>query len=174
MSASYDAVDRMSPIKHTEETHMSQIRSIRLLSLLALAAFVGCAGRPALIPNPDPNLRKTSAQFAADAATRHPYKAAAPRGGEAIARAQVGYTLNRIDLVNLSHEEWANVEVWVNQDYVVFLPKVEPNKLKILNFELLFNGQGVSFPRDNSKVLVNKVEVFKDGKMFDVPVRLGD
>jgi hypothetical protein len=141
----------------------------------AIAALaIGCSGRPALIPNPDPNLRKASAQFAADAAVRHPYKAEIPRGGEAIARTQVGYTLDRIDLVNLSQDPWTDVEIWVNQKYVVHLPKVEPNTLKIINFQMLYDAKGNYFPTDNKKVLVSKVEVLKDGKMFDVPVRLGD
>ena len=140
----------------------------------AIALAVGCSGRPALIPNPDPNLRKASAQFAADAAVRHPYKAEAPKGGEAVARSQVGYSLDRLDLVNLSQEPWTDVEIWVNQKYVVHLPKVEPNTLKIIQFQMLFDAKGNYFPTNNNKVLVSKVEVLKDGKMFDVPVRLGD
>ena len=141
----------------------------------AIAALaIGCSGRPALIPNPDPNLRKASAQFAADAAIRHPYKAEVPRGGEAVARSQVGYSLDRLDLVNLSQEPWTDVEIWVNQKYVVHLPKVEPNTLKIINFQMLYDEKGNYFPTDNKKVLISKVEVLKEGKMFDVPVRLGD
>ena len=147
-----------------------------LPALTAIALIVaGCAGgRPALIPNPDKNLRKASAQFAADAAVRHPYKSEAPRGGEAVARSQVGYSLDRLDLVNLSADEWQDVEVWVNQKYVVHLPRIEPNTLKIINFQMLYDDKGNYFPTNNKKVLVNKVEVFKDGKMYDVPVRLAD
>ena len=150
-----------------------------LCYLPALTAIVliaaGCAGgRPALIPNPDKNLRKASAQFAADAAVRHPYKSQAPRGGEAVARAQVGYTLDRLDLVNLSADEWQDVEIWVNQKYVVHLPRIEPNTLKIIHFQMLYDDKGNYFPTNNKKVLVDKVEVFKDGKMYDVPVRLAD
>jgi len=148
-------------------------RALALLITLTLTA-IGCAGRPALIPNPDKNLRKTSAEFAADAAKRHPYKKDAPRGGEAVARAQVGYTLNQIDLVNLSQEPWKDVEVWVNQNYVVFVPSMAPNKLKTLPFQMIFDDQGNYFPLDNKKTLVNKVEVYHDGKMYDVPVKLGD
>jgi hypothetical protein len=142
--------------------------------IATVLALAGCSGRPALIPNPDKNLRRASAQFAADAAVRHPYKSDAPRAGEAIARSQVGYTLDRIDLVNLSKEEWQDVELWVNQKYVVHLPKVEPNTLKIINFQMLYDGSGNYFPTDNKKVMVSKVEVLKEGKMYDVPVRLGD
>ena len=39
------------------------------LSVLALG-LGGCAGRTSLFPNSDTNLRKTSAEFAADAAKR--------------------------------------------------------------------------------------------------------
>ena len=141
--------------------------------IVALVAVTGCAGgRPSLIPNPDKNLRKASAQFAADAATRHPYKADVPRGGEAIARSQVGYVLDRLDVVNLSQEEWQDVEIWVNERYVVHLPKVEPHTLKIIHFQMLYDGKGNYFPTSNK--LISKVEVFKDGKMYEVPVRLGD
>ena len=143
-------------------------------AIAVAVAVAGCSGRPSLVPNPDPNLRKASAQFAADAAIRHPYKSDVPRGGEAIARSQVGYALDRIDLVNLSQEQWNDVEIWVNQKYVVHLPKVEPNTLKIINFQMLYDEKGNYFPTDNKKVLISKVEVLNEGKMFDVPVRLGD
>ena len=141
--------------------------------MLVLAAG-GCSGRPSLIPNSDKDLRRSSAQFAADAAKRFPYKADAPRGGEAIGRATVGYTLDQLDVVNLSQEEWNDVEIWVNQKYVVHLPKMLPNKLVTLNFQMIFDDKGDYFPTDNKKVLVNKVEMYKDGKMYEIPVRLGD
>ena len=51
---------------------------------------------------------------------------------------------------------------------------VSPNTLKIINFQMLFDEKGNYFPTDNKKVLISKVEVLKEGKMFDVPVRLGD
>jgi hypothetical protein len=142
--------------------------------VVASTILAGCAGRPSLIPNADKSLRRTSAQFAADAAKRHPYKSDAPRGGEAVSRAQVGYTLNQLDVVNLSKEPWNDVEVWVNQKYVCFVPSMPPNQLKTLNFQMLYDDQGNYFPLDNKKVLIDKVEVYSDGKMYDVPVKLGD
>src|ERR1051326_1223672 len=104
-------------------TTMRTILSRRVVTLVvaALATATGCAGRPSLLPNGDPALRKTSPQFAADAATRHPYKAAAPRGGEAVARAEADYMFKHLNLVNLSPEDWKDVEIWVNQNYVVFV-----------------------------------------------------
>ena len=141
---------------------------------LAITAAVGCSGRPSLIPNSDKNLRKSSAQFAADAARRHPYKSDAPRGGEAVARATVGYMLDQLDIVNLSPDAWDNVEVWVNQNYVVFVPRMDPHKLETINFQMLFDDKGEYFPINNKKTLINKVEIYRDGKMYDVPVKLGD
>src|SRR4051794_40003928 len=142
-------------------------------SLAVFLILAGCAGRPSLIPNSDKNLRRTSAQFAADAAKRHPYKSNAPRGGEAVARAEVGYMLKQITIANLSQEAWNDVEVWVNQKYVVALPAMEPGKLKTINFQMLYDDQGNYFTTDN-KQMVDKVELFRDGKMYDVKVKLGD
>ena len=136
--------------------------------------MAGCSQRAWWTPPSDPALRKTFKQFQEDAAKRHPYKSAAPRGGEANARAEVGYMLDQISLVNLSKEEWTDVEIWVNKAYVVYLPKMEPGKLKTINFNMLINDQGKTFPKDNTKTLVEKVEVLYGGKMYDVPVKLGD
>ena len=148
------------------------------VGLMLLATLVtltgGCAGRPELIPNSDPSLRKTSAQFSADAAKRFPYKSDAPRGGNAPARAQIGYWADRIDIVNTSDTDWGDTEIWVNRAYVVTLPKIEHGKLKSIPFQAIFNDKGVSFPTDNSKTHVEKLEVFHDGKMFDVPTQLAD
>jgi hypothetical protein len=148
-----------------------------ILLIAAVALYVsGCISdaKPSLLPNPDPALNKTSAQFAADAAKRHPYKPDVPRGGEAVARAQVGYWINRLEVINLSDQDWKDVEVWVNQKYVVFLPKMEKKLLKRLPFEMLFDEAGAYFPKDNNKVMMNKVELYKDGKMYDLPLQLAD
>jgi hypothetical protein len=150
------------------------LKNSMLLVVIAASLLSGCGEKPSLLPNRDKTLNKTKAQFAADAAKRHPYKSSAPRGGEAPARAQVGYTLNHVDIVNLSSEPWSDVEVWVNQKYVVFVPNMPPNDLKTLDFTMLFDDQGNYFPLDNNKALVNKVEIYRDGKMYDVPVKLGD
>ena len=135
---------------------------------------LGCAGRPSMFPNADKNLRKTSAQFAADAAKRHPYKVDAPRGGEAVARTQVDYTIDKISIVNLSEESWEDVEVWINRAYVVHLPVMEPQQLKKIDFQMLFDSQGNSFPTKNSAAMVKQVEIYRGGKMYDLPVKLTD
>ena len=56
-----------------------------ILACVAVAILAAsCAGRASMIPNDDPALQKTAVEFAADAAKRHPFKADAPRGGEAV------------------------------------------------------------------------------------------
>jgi hypothetical protein len=153
----------------------SQFRFYRAcLAGLLIGATAGCAGRPAMLPNADKSLRKTSAQFAADAAKRHPYPADAPRGGQAAGRAQVGYSLNQLEVVNLGDADWENAEIWVNKTYVVFVPKMERNKLKVLPFGMLFDDTGNSFPTDNKKVRIESVEVLMGGKMYDVTTKLAD
>jgi hypothetical protein len=145
------------------------------LFLVVISFFaVGCADKPTLLPPSDKNLRKTNAQFAADAAKRHPYKADAPRGGEAEARAEVDYTTNDLSIVNLSKQPWTDVEVWVNKNYVVFLPAMAPNDLKKISFTMLYDDKGNSFPTNNLKMMINKVEILRDGKMYDVKAKLGD
>ena len=144
--------------------------------LIALGTLAGCEGRPSLIPNSDPNLRKTSTQFAADAAKRFPYKADAPRGGEANGRAQVGYSVNKLEIENLGDDDWDDVEIWVNRSYVVWLPKLKarPGKITAIPFQAIYNQDGHSFPTDNRKTLINSVEVYHDGKMYDVKKQLAD
>ncbi|HEV2295193.1 MAG TPA: hypothetical protein VGR35_15175 [Tepidisphaeraceae bacterium] len=144
------------------------------LFALALALAAGCSGRPSLVPNSDKALRKSSAQFSSDAAKRYPYKADAPRAGQDIARAQVGYTMNQLEVANLSDDPWRDVEVWVNGKYVVFVPQIKPKELKVLNFQMLFDDKGNYFPVNNKTVRVNRVEVLRDGQMWDVPVALAD
>jgi hypothetical protein len=143
------------------------------LFALALALAAGCSGRPSIVPNKDKALRKSSAAFAADAAKRE-YSADAQRAGQAVARAQVGYTMNQLEVANLSDEPWSDVEVWVNGKYVVFVPSIKAKELKVLNFQMLFDDDGHYFPVNNKKVRVDRVEVLRDGQMWDVPVALAD
>ena len=148
----------------------------RLLPLLGLMTFAGCAGRAELYPNDDPMLRKTSTAFAADAAKRFPFKANATQGGQAQARCEVGYFLDRVDIVNYSDTEWTDVELWINSSYVVFLPRMEPKLVKSLPFQAIYNDQGASFPTHKggmfnpSPVMVTKVQLYRDGHLYDVPV----
>ncbi len=133
---------------------------------------VGCSGKPPLIRNPDPALQKSGPEFSADAVKRFPYPASAQQAGRAVARAQVGYAFNRLEIVNLSDQPWTDVEVWVNRSYVVHVPKMEPGTLKRLPFEILYNDAGQHFPKRG--VLIERVEIHQDGKIYEVPIQLAD
>lgn len=144
-------------------------------AMLALVVVVaGCAGRPSVLPNSDKNLRKTAAEFAADAAKRQ-YPATAPRGGDAQAQASVDYGFdNRLDVINLSGDTWDQVELWVNEKYVVFLPVWQTRELKRIGFRMLYDRDGLTFPTDNKRFKVDKIEVFYGGKLYNVPMKLAD
>jgi hypothetical protein len=143
------------------------------LLLGSMGLFTGCAGRAEIFPNSDKDLRHTAAEFAADAAKRFPYKADAPRGGTAIGRAQVGYMVKKLEIENQGDADWDNVEIWVNKSYVVFLPKLKAREGKVtaIPFQALFNDQGHYFPLGN---LINTVDVYYGGKMYDVKLQLAD
>jgi len=144
------------------------------VTITTLLLIAGCSGRPSLVPNPDPALRKSSAEFAADAAKRFPYHTDAQKG-TTTARCQVNYNLPKvIDVANLSDDDWHNVEIWVNRQYVVFVPDIKSHDLKRLPFQMIFDDSGHYFPTDNDKTRVEVVEVYMGGKLYNVPVKLAD
>ena len=153
---------------------MMYLRALLLVACVSLLA--GCAGRAEIFPNSEKALRKTAAEFAADAAKRFPYKADAPQGGVAVGRAQVGYSVNKLEIENLGDEDWDDVEIWVNKSYVVWLPKLKarPGKVTAIPFQAIYNQDGHNFPTDNKHTLINLVEVYHDGKMWEVKKQLAD
>lgn len=161
---------------------MSPARRTMTLSAYALliacgAVASGCAGRPSLLPNSDPALRKSSAQFAADAARRQ-FDPSTPAAGPANGRAQVGYGMDKIELVNLGTEDWHNVELWANRKYVVFIPYVQAGtrRVETVNFQMLYDDKGHYFPVDNSKPqnMVRQLEIVRDGSLYTVPFAQAD
>ena len=145
-------------------------------ALLGVALTLGCSGRPSLLPNSDPDLRKNMAELSADAAKRHPYKGDAPRGGEALARASVDYTFKTIQILNYSDIDWDDVEIWVNQNYVLFIPKIPHGKdgAKTLDFSMFFDDKGEYFWTESGKVRVNQLEMLRDGKMYNIKTAPAD
>jgi hypothetical protein len=145
-----------------------------LIGVFTVSLLAGCAGRPSLFPNSDKDLRKTSVAFAADAAKRS-YPETAPRGAEAQAQAAVDHGLaNRVEVINLSEENWSNVELWVNGKYVVFIPNWPARRMEQINFQMLYDRDGGSFPIDNKNIRIDKIEIFADGKLHAVPAKLAD
>jgi hypothetical protein len=144
------------------------------LTVLMIVAMAGCEGRPTIFPNPDPQLRKTSTQLAADAAKRHPYPADAPRVKQTQVRAQVAYSLNRLEVLNFSGSDWDGVEVWVNRKYVCYLPTMQAGKLKEVHFPMLYDDTGRYFPFDNRKERVESVELYRDGTVNEIVCGIAD
>jgi hypothetical protein len=145
-----------------------------VLSVVCLSVAAGCQGRGALIPPSDPDLKKTAAQFAADSAKRS-YPASAPRGGELQAMASIDYgVFNRVEIMNLSDEAYDDVEIWMNEKYVFHASKWPAHSLKKVNFATLYDRDGEPFPMDNRKARISKIEVLKDGKLFNVPSKLAE
>ena len=162
----------------TNHTRVHARAALLSVAAFAVIAGAGCAGRPSLIPNSDPALRKTSAQFASDAARRHPFNASLPSGGAAQGRAQVGYGRDVVELVNLGTEDWHNVELWVNRSHVVFIPRVRAGagRVTTIHFQMLFDEKGRYFPVNNSvpQRMVRQLEIVREGTVYSVPFKQAD
>ncbi len=148
-------------------------------AILTTLVSAGCAQRPSIIPNSDPALNKKTAEFSADAVNRHPIKSDLPKAGAADGVAAINYTAETVQLANLSGESWENLEVWINGKYVVFVPKVEPGKLRTLNFSMFFDGRGNAIPKatKEQKELsprVASVQVLRNDAWYDMPLKLAD
>ena len=79
-----------------------------------------------------------------------------------------------MDIVNLSGDTWNQVEVWVNEKYVVFIPVWPTRELKRIGFKMLYDRNGQTFPTDNKQFKVDKIEIVRDGKVYSAPMKLAD
>jgi hypothetical protein len=143
------------------------------LALAMILPVTGCTGdgTPTLLPNADPALRRTSTELAADSAKRA-YPATAPKDTKAIARADYNLMSRKINLANLSDSDWKNVEVWINQEYVLNVPMFPKNSGESLNFELFYDQYGHHFQTYNGKNPVQSVQIYNGGKLYDVVATL--
>ena len=144
--------------------------------VIVLGLLAGCEGRPSLLPNSDPNLRKTSTQFASDAAKRFPYPAGAEKAGPAQGRAQVDLMMAELQVLNYDSQDWTDIDLWVNRSYVVHIPRLSKAKEKVetINFTMLYDAQGHSFSTDGGKNPMKDVEIVRDGKVYQIPLALAD
>jgi hypothetical protein len=141
--------------------------------LLALACLAGCQERPGWVGNQDPALRRKDTEFVKDAMPRFPFKPDLPKG-QAVTRAEVDYMYKWVGVANLSDESWKDAEVWVNRQYVVFVPRWTKSDLKRLDFSMLRDERGNPFQTNGLRTPVKQVEVVTAGKVYDVPVVLAD
>jgi hypothetical protein len=144
-------------------------RSLILSMVALLCGVTACTTRPTFLSNADPALRKTSAQFSADAAHRN-YEADAPKGGLANGGAEVDYGIHRLSIVNSSSEDWKDVEIWLNKKYVILVPVVpaQAAHVEMLEFKTIYDQNGNSFPLDSAVTPIETVEMYKDGKMYSL------
>lgn len=146
-------------------------RVLLALSCVSMSMFAGCVDNAVLIPSSDAALNKTSAAYASDAKASFPYPADLQRSNEIDARAEIGYMVNAINLVNFSGKDWENIEIWINKSYVLPLPRFETGKTKRMSFKLFYNDQGVYLPLKGS--MIESVEIKKDGTLYTVPTQIG-
>jgi hypothetical protein len=146
---------------------------LAFVGLTSLIAGCGSDGQPTLVPNPDSALRKTSAELAADAAKRS-YEAEAPKGEKPEARADYSLETRRFEIANLSDVDWDDVEVWVNQKYVTLIPNMvhDAGTAYRVDFEMLYDRDGHHFDTDGGKTPIQTLQIFRDGKMYDVTATL--
>ena len=152
---------------------MTAMKRCALAALGVVVVAIGCDQSPGVFPQTDKALNRPGASFAAQAAGLE-YPAQSERGGVADGRAQVGYALDVLQVANLSGADWADVQVWVNRQYVVIVPMIEAGSLRTLPFGVLYDGQGRRFPKDNRDVQIERVELLMGGKLYDVALRLAD
>jgi hypothetical protein len=145
-------------------------KHIRILAFAAMSvAVVGCRETPGLLRNQDPVLRQPKTVLRADAARRtYPSEAARVQG--LAARSQIGYMAKTVEVANLSDADWDSVEVWVNKQYVVFLPKIEARALRAIPFDAMYDQSGQHLPTESRTFVVETVEVFMGGKLYDIKV----
>ena len=138
---------------------------VALISMM----IAGCSDQVTMIPNADGQLNKSADRFIAEAQACFPYPADAARGGEIAGRANIGYSYNQISLTNFSGSDWIGPIIWVNKSYVIPFEKIEPGVVKRISFKMIYNEQGERFPLGNREVRVETLEVFVNGKMYDLP-----
>lgn len=153
-----------------------RITNFTLAGLFACGLIMGCEGRPTLFPNSDPALRKTSTEFAADAAKRFPYPIDAAKAGAAPARAEIDVMMAQLQILNSGDDDWKDIDVWVNQSYVCHVPLIPKGKQKVetISFAMLYNAKGDYFSTEGGKNPVNRIEVLRDGKLYNIPMRMAD
>ena len=74
--------------------------------------------------------------------------------------------------MNLGDTDLTNVEVWVNEHYVVLLGSLPVKRQRGVNFAVLYDKAGQRSPSSGN--WVNKVELYYDGQLHPVMLRLAD
>jgi hypothetical protein len=115
------------------------IRLIKFSSGLMLGAMllVGCGGPNEYHPNAEPT------KLAAYAATK-PYPANTQPQEDLRLTASVNRQSGQVTIRNFSGAPLQDVDVWINQGYVLHLNKIEPNGSRTVNPGDFYNANGSS------------------------------
>jgi hypothetical protein len=151
------------------------IRTATIFFVSLVACVAGCDVHTGTPMNSDPKLVKKPAEYSADAVARHPMKTDLPKAGEADGVAEIDYDIQMFQLLNLSDTDWDNIEVWVNDRYVTFVPKIEAGKLRTLYFHMFYDGRGNRMPKAvKGEPRIQNIKMLRDDRWFDVKMTLAD
>ena len=165
---------RARPVFGYDERSLVNLQHVKMVVVAVAAIAAGCSERTGFLPNQDIALRRPEKQLVSDAMKRFPYKADAPKG-TTLGRAEVDYMYRYVGVANLSEDTWQDAEVWVNRQYVVFVPgKWAKQSLKRLQFSMFRDERGNPFVTDKGQHPVKTVDVYMGGKMYEIPVVLAE
>ena len=80
----------------------------------------------------------------------------------------------RQDLANISDQDWSNVEVWINAQYVVYCPSFQKKSDKCLYFTMFYDQNGHHFDTKGGANPVKSLEVYRDGVLYQVTDHVAD
>lgn len=141
-------------------------------AMVAGALAVGCAsGTNRLNPNPEKSLQKKPQELVEYAAGLE-YPADAPRAEVSPIVAEIDYGIDVINLVNLGNEDFQDLDVWVNRQYVVKLASLPVGRQRGINFHILYDKDGQRAPVKG--VWIQSVELLRDGQMFPARLKIAD
>jgi hypothetical protein len=154
------------------KAHIQRTVGLAMASVVGLL-MMGCESTVSIVPNPDATLRKPPAAFAADASKRQ-YELDAPKESDKQFRADYALVLRQIDLANVSSSDCQNVEVWINEQYVVYCPEFSGKTDKTLKFTMFYDQHGHRFDTQGGKNPIKILEVYRDGTMYEVINHVAD
>lgn len=88
----------------------------------------------------------------------------------------IDYTFKTVEVFNYSDEDWDDVQLWINKNYVVGVPKIAKGRERTLQlfFTMFYDDSGNYFVTEGGKKRVDSLEMYRGGKMYTIPLGLAD